>query len=73
MWLAAEERLQGPLTSIWGPRGNTDVSNTSSGRKVPAQLPKVGGRPERGRYGRKVSFYVQQRLGGTCKAIQARI
>lgn len=42
-----------PETSVpsWGPRGNTATSSTDSGEKMPAQLPKVGGRPERGPVG----------------------
>lgn len=51
MWPASEDRLQGPLSSSWGPRGNTAASGTGSGKKVPAQLPKVWGQPERGPVG----------------------
>lgn len=48
MWLASEERLQGPLSSSWGPKGNTAVSSPRSGKKVTAQLPKAWSQPERG-------------------------
>lgn len=48
---ASESRR--PETSVpgWGPRGNIATSSTGSGKKMPAQLPKVGGQPERGPVG----------------------